>query len=114
MFFNQPITVTRAGTGSYVGGIWQDGAPIPPFTLQASVQPVTSNDVQMLPEGQRQREAYAVFTADALKIADDNAKTTADVVTVFGRAFETVHSEAWQNKLIPHHKAVIVLQQEQA
>lgn len=79
------------------------------FEFTASVQPVSGNEKVSLPEGVREREMYRLYTDYALKTADETAKTTADRVTLFGKLFEVISVEIWQNKVIPHYKAIVSL-----
>lgn len=114
MFFNQPLTVTRATGGGYVGGVWQPGGTTT-LVVQSSVQPVRDNELELLPEGRRQQECYTLYTSlqEPLYIANDHTQTNSDKVEIYGKQFEILHAEKWANKLIPHHKSIAVLLAEQ-
>ena len=111
--FRQPLTVTRdGGEGEWVNGIWQPGAPTT-LTARCSVQPSNQNDMEMLPEGRRDRQAFTLYGRTELKMADDNAETNADRVEIYGDMFEVTHVERWTNGIINHFKSIVVKEAEQ-
>lgn len=114
MFFNQPIKITRQKPGKYVKGVWQPGDEST-FTVQTSVQPTGKNDADNLPEGRRQDQSYALYTAigQPLKAADDGSQTQSDRAEIYGDIYEVMHTEQWQNGLIPHHRTLVVKEADQ-
>lgn len=110
--FRKPLTVTRGAAGQYVDGIWQSGSESS-FTIQASVQPTTPNDVQLLPEGKRDRLAYTLYSDTSLRIANDNTQEPGDIVTIDGDSFEAMARRPWQNSIIDHHVTIVVKEAEQ-
>lgn len=110
--FRKPLQVSRGGQGQYVDGIWQGGATSS-FTIEASVQPATPDDIQLLPEGKRDRLAYTLYSDTALRIANDNTQQPGDVVTIDGETFEAMARRPWQNNIIDHHVAIVVKEAEQ-
>lgn len=109
--FNQSFILRRATQGQYVDGYWQSS--FVDTTIEGSIQPTSQNDMQLLPEGRRGQEAYTLYTALPINIASDIASRTADRVLIYGREFEAVHREKWQNGIIPHYKTVVVKLLEQ-
>ncbi len=57
-----PLTVTRQAAGSYVDGEWVDGGGGPStFTVVGSVQPISPELLDMLPEGARVSARFVVY-----------------------------------------------------
>lgn len=67
------------------------------IVITANVQPVMGRELLMLPEGEREREQYFVFSRD--KICSD------DVIVWCGRRFEVRVVEPWQT----HYEARMAL-----
>lgn len=97
--FRRPITIRRLAAGSYVDAVWVAGAAST-VTIQASVQPASAEDIQRMPEGQRQTGAVKLFTNDALLTAKETQ--AADVVILPEGEYEVSVAEDWANGLIPH------------
>jgi hypothetical protein len=96
----------RFAASSNVKGRWTDGATTP-FTFVASVQPLKGNELLVLPEGQREKETYKLYTTYQLRTADEPAKKKPDKIQIFSKTFEVISVEPWQNKVIPHYKAIV-------
>jgi hypothetical protein len=106
--FNQDITGLRFSAGTTVKGRYTAGSTTP-LNFKGSVQPVTGNNIQQLPEGRKNFEAYFIYTKTELFVDNPTAQTSADEVTLFGKAFEVIKVENWQNKVIPHYKITVSL-----
>lgn len=82
------------------------------ISATASVQPLEGKDVQLIPEGRRDRESYTMFTStQILGITTQNP----DQVTVLkgpftGLVFEVISIEDWQNNsnftIVNHYKYI--------
>jgi hypothetical protein len=68
-FATHTLTVSRASAGSYVAGRFMPSASNV-TTLLASVQPATGKELQLLPEGARERASVAIYTAGDLRNGD--------------------------------------------
>jgi len=75
----------------------------------ASVQPLTGKEKLALPEGVRENATYRLYTDYELKTADESGNKKADRVTIFSKTYEIIIVEIWQNKVIPHYKAIASL-----
>ena len=110
--FNQTVTGLRYAPGTFVKGRWINGASTP-IEFQASVQPYNmtphGRELDPLPEGRKELEMYSLYTTFALQIAIQDSSIQSDEVTLFGKSFEVIKVENWQNKVIPHYKAVVSL-----
>lgn len=104
--FRQAITGTRRAPDTLLKGRKIDGAESA-ISLNGSVQPITGNERQTLPEGIRERARYAIYTDYALRTDDQTAKTPADTLDLFGKKYKVVIVEPWQNGLINHYRAIV-------
>ena len=105
--FRRALTVTRQQPGQYVNGIWQPGSEST-FTVRASVQPATPDDVALLPSGQENNQAFTLYSDTALHVANEINNTVGDVVDVDGLPYRAMARQPWQNAVVPHHKTVVV------
>ena len=107
--FRQTITGQRYdGAGAYVNGVWDESASSE-ISFTASVQPASAKEMLTLPEGRRDRETYRLYTSFELKTADEATEVNADRVTLNGKTFEVLSVGRWQNNVINHYKALVVL-----
>jgi hypothetical protein len=98
-----PITITRATPGAFVDGYWESGSP-ETMTVIASVQPLRGRELLALPEAQRVRHPIRIYAEAELHTADQEAGTTADVVTWKGNQYEVATVEDWTDGPLPHWK----------
>lgn len=95
--FNQTLTGEIPSEPTNVGGVMQAGTPTA-LEVRASVQPSSSGDLQMLPEGRRVYKSFTLFSRNEIK---EQYR-----LTIYGDPFECVHAEPWKNGLLPHYKAI--------
>lgn len=90
------VTITRRAAGAHdeATGIWTPGASST-LEVDAVVQPVTPRDLQMLPEGERTKEAIALFTVAALVTSDVGSAVEADQVAWSSRTWRVALVEDW-------------------
>lgn len=110
--FRKPLTVTREQPGQYVDGVWQPGTSAT-LTVNASVQPTTPDEMQMLPEGERDRQAFTLYSDTELLVSNDNTQQPSDRVQIDGATYKASARAPWQNSIIPHHRTVVVKENEQ-
>ena len=110
MIPRMPLTIRRTEGGEYVDGIWQPGTESE-FTARYSVQPTSPDDMEMLPEGRRDRQAYTLFGDKPLRKATDEGN--ADRVLIYGEWYEVSAHQPWRNGLIPHERIVATKLEEQ-
>lgn len=105
---NITATVKRlSGTTIWTKGIPSDAALLPDIPIKCSVQPLNPREMEMQPEGRRNKEVFKLFTSVELFTVEDR---NPDKIVVFGDTYEVVSVERWKNSIIPHYKAVIVKQ----
>ncbi len=107
-FRKYTIDAKRFAASSNVKGRWTDGTETP-FTFAASVQPLKGNELLTLPEGQREKESYKLYTSTQLFTANESEKKKPDKIQLFDKTFEVIIVEPWQNSVIPHYKAIVSL-----
>jgi hypothetical protein len=86
-------TVTRPGLTTYVDGVRTVAAGTQ-FTITAAVQPLKGLELQRLPDGFRNGEVLACFTATELRTVDTGEP---DLVTIDGRAHQVESCANWSN-----------------
>lgn len=107
--FRHTVSVSRP-VGDYDdNGLYVSGTPTE-FTVQASVQPADGQTLESLPHGRREKGAYVLYTdTPVFTVNEDNP----DVVTLFGKPYEIVRSEPWQNGMsLDHYRALAVIQSQ--
>lgn len=89
-----PMTGLRFAAGSRVEGDWVSGASSP-LSFTGSAQPSTPKEVQMIPAGERTKEAITVFSTLRLRASDVAAQTESDVVNWESRQYKVVLVDSW-------------------
>ena len=97
--FNQLITGSRKTIGTYVNGVWIEGAHVI-ISILTSVQPSNNLELQLLPEGRREQGAYTLRSTSEI--------INGDMFTINSEQYEVLGIQVWQNKVIPHYLAVAV------
>jgi len=75
----QPITLRRYSAGSYVDGVWVDGLATD-TTVQASVQPLSTSDFRLLPEGDRGKKSWKIFSNFELSMGNDDGIKADEII----------------------------------
>ena len=101
------FAVGSAGTdGRYVEG------SITTDTLRGSLQPATGDDLQTLPEGDRTKRVRVLYTATALRSVDQDARTSADHVSVDSDWYEVREVKPYGTTPLAHRRVILVAAQE--
>ena len=103
------VTIRRAsGVGSFVKGIYQEPGTSD-FAAKASLQPLRPEELVNLPEAQRNRKSYKVYTEVELKTAVENG-APADILIFSGTEYEIQGVEQWVTPGLdlPHYKSIAV------
>lgn len=104
--FRIPVNLYRKTAGSYVNGVWIEGAETL-IVITASIQPTTGEEMLSLPEARRDKKTYALFTSSDVNVIAGGANP--DQVQIFGERYEVVRVEPWQNNsvffgIVNHYK----------
>ena len=107
------LAITRRPAGAYDGtGYYQPGTAVA-LTIAAHVQPASARDLELVPEGQRNKKIisiYPLLVADKLQTAVPEGDQ-ADLVTYDGDTYEVQHFKDWADSG-NYTKAVAVLVDE--
>lgn len=72
IFNNATVTIRRYAAGSYVDGLWVDGA-VTEFPVQCSSQPLEENDYKYMPEGGEPVRGRKLFYNGGFQFGDANS-----------------------------------------
>jgi len=97
---NETITITRKAAGSYVNGLYVDGAETV-TSIAANVQPLSGSQILQLAEADRKRESWAIFTESEIRVND--------LVTRGGKTYEVQRVEDFRNQPVPHYEGIMLL-----
>lgn len=105
---SQTLTVERT-TGSVVDGVWTQNVTTS-FDIAGSVQPVIGRELQSLPEGQRTRARYKLFTESDLIVIDSASGTEPDRVQYLEKSWQVQEDENWNGHTtgLPHRKYFLI------
>jgi hypothetical protein len=65
------------------------------------------SEVLILPEGERVKKTYKLYTYDELRVANDLTKQQADVVQFNGENFKVIKSELWVDDDVTYYKSLM-------
>ena len=90
--FRRELTVKRTPTSGYqdVDGVtlWVDAAAVP-FIIKASVQGADNEVLQSLPEGDRTKEVYVLYTSTELKTVVTGVSSP-DIVVIDSKEYQVI------------------------
>lgn len=110
--FKKKYIVRRYGKQSFVGGYETSGYE--DFVTLLNVQPLSADELQTLPEGERAVRRFKAFGAATLKTADAAEGTKADLVFVDGAWYEVTNSNPWRHiSILSHDYVELVLVDKQ-
>ena len=101
--FKRDLTVTRT-TGSFVNRKWVGNTET--FTIKASVHALSSQEMELYPEGYRDQMAYNLYTNSELKTSIQGSKTP-DVVRIDNYNYQVMRVENWRNTALSHYKVTV-------
>lgn len=108
-FATDTITIKRYSGGQYIKGIWTEGVETT-TTAKASVQPVSGNELMLLPEGRRNSESVKIFTTAQLKTQSLQEKC--DIIEIRGIDFEIHNVKHWFGTDIEHYECLAVKRED--
>jgi hypothetical protein len=106
--FRRTLTVSRRATGDYnAGGFYEVSDAPSTFTIEASVQPMSGQEMKLLPENRREEEWTKIYTDTELYSAEKGSTGNADIVTIAGNSYEVFKIFPWLNGVINHYKVFL-------
>ena len=90
------ITVTRTVPGAYVDGVYVKGSTST-FKTLASVQQPTLQQLQILPEGERDKNPRLFISKKPLRGTSDRDGIIADVILFKGMNFKIIDLGDWSS-----------------
>lgn len=98
--FRRDLTVKRIGIGDYQKvddgpALWVDGAETS-FTIKASVQGADNEVLQTLPEGDRTKEVYVLYTTTELKTVVTGLSNP-DIVVIDNKEYQVIRVTSRRN-----------------
>lgn len=108
MSFRKPFSVKRTVAGGYTNGVYVEGAEST-ITIQASVQPVSGQDLVAIPEGRRASDMVKIYTdSDLFGQGDAGTGQSPDRLVYRGKEYEIYTKDVNQSDVIPHYKMFAV------
>jgi len=106
--FRRTLTVSRRAAGDYnAGGFFEVSDAPSTFTIEASVQPMSGQEMKLLPENRREEEWTKIYTDTELYSAEKGSTGNADIVTIAGSSYEVFKVFPWLNGVISHYKVFL-------
>lgn len=90
------VTVERTSLGGYVGGLYQKGS-VTTFKTICSVQQPTLEELQNLPEGERNKDVRKFFSKHPVRTASDRDGFVADIIIYKGLRFKIINAGDWDS-----------------
>lgn len=108
-FATERLTISRFKPGKWVRGRFEKGKE-KKLVIDASVQPLTPNEIVQLPEHRRNKETLKIYTCDRLFTSDESSTEPADVIRHDGKDYEIHKVSNWNiGTDLPHFKVIAVL-----
>lgn len=90
------VTVVRTDGGGYVDGIYQEGTTST-FKTICSVQQPTPDDIQILPEGERNKDIRKFISKKPIRATSDRDGIIADTVIYKGNHYKIISVNDWDD-----------------
>jgi hypothetical protein len=102
-----PLTIYRRSLGEYVDGRWVEGSTVE-VEVQVNIQPLKGYEILQLPESERTRVWWKLYSADLLRTAKEgDGGWDADEFVWKGDRYKIMKLDDWQNAMgiLEHCKA---------
>ena len=102
-----PLTLKRPSTvGGYVDGVWQD-ATTSDVVIQANIQPLKEAELLILPESDRSRQWWKVYSASEIRMDKQGTSGwAADEFVYQGDRYKVMKVENTAMGILNHYKAL--------
>ena len=109
--FSRAVLRYRFTAGSRgADGRWTDSQSA--VTVYANIQPASARDREVLPEGDRQKDAIRYSTADDIRTASQHDQHRADELEVDGVRYVVMTAAPWRN-VLPHTEGLALRKAEE-
>lgn len=100
-----PLTIYRRSLGSYVEGEWVEGSTVE-VPVQVNIQPLKGYEILQLPESERTRVWWKLYSADVLRTEKENSHD-ADEFVWKGDRYKIMKLDDWNSGMgiLEHSKA---------
>lgn len=106
-----PATLYRHSEGEWsLDGTWNEGS-LESTEIRGNFQPSFRGGTfqKVLPSGVQHKDMSTFYTKTLLKTGDDNTKTNADYLTVFGKHYEVFEVDPWYAAdRLSHYQALLI------
>lgn len=100
------LTVYRKTQGSYVNGDWVEGTEAE-IIRTVNIQPLKPNEILMLPEAERTRQWWKVYSDEDLRTDKEGASGySADEFIYQGERYKVMKVSNYTMGVLNHHKAL--------
>ncbi len=100
------LTVYRKTQGSYVNGDWVEGTEAE-IIRTVNIQPLKPNEILMLPEAERTRQWWKVYSDEDLRTDKEGASGySADEFIYQGERYKVMKVSNYAMGILNHHKAL--------
>lgn len=100
------LTVYRKTQGSYVNGDWVEGTEAE-IIRTVNIQPLKPNEILMLPEAERTRQWWKVYSDEDLRTDKEGASGySADEFIYQGERYKIMKVSNYEMGILNHHKAL--------
>jgi len=106
--FRKPYTVRKYGKQEIVNGYPR--APYTDVKLRLDVQPLSADDLQALPEGQRTVKRVKAYGKNKLTAADEYDGIPGDRLFYQGLWYACTSSVMWEHTALAHYRSEFTLQ----
>lgn len=99
--WRKPYTLRRYGQSKMVRGYTT--SEYTDTVVQLDVQPLSTTELEALPEGERSKKRVTTYGSYAIQIADQATQTKGDRLYYEGSWYEAETSEMWMGTPIGHY-----------
>lgn len=98
-----PLTVYRIGLGSWVDGKWVEGSETE-VEIEVNIQPFKNHELMMLPESERSRKWYKLYSADEIRTLNEG-ENGSDEFIFEGERYRVMSTRRFSMGTLDHWKA---------
>lgn len=93
-YFGEQVSIERRAPGSFVDGVWQEGAETS-ISAFASVQPAKGSQIEFLPENQRTGKIYVAYVDTEIFTSRASTAQNSDIIVWRGTRYKVLSVGDW-------------------